>query len=42
MLTEEERKRDIVLNASHSEILNHPFDFCVSDVSPVDMGHQIE
>jgi hypothetical protein len=42
MLTEEERKCDIVLNASHPKILNHALNFRVAYISPVDMGHQIE
>jgi hypothetical protein len=42
MLTEEERKCDIVLDAGHPKILNHALDLRVAYISPIDMGHQIE
>jgi hypothetical protein len=42
MLTEEERKCNIVLDASHPKILNHALDLRVAYISPIDMGHQIE
>ena len=42
MLTEEERQCDVVLDATHSYIFYHAFNFRISDVCPIDMGHQIE
>jgi hypothetical protein len=42
MLTEEERKCNVVLDATHPEVLNHAFNFRIPNIGPIDMGHQIE
>ena len=42
MLTEEERKCDVVLDARHSQVFYHAFNFRIADVSSIDVGHQVE
>lgn len=37
-----DRENRVVLNSSHSKVLYHPFNLCVSDVGSIDVADQVK